>query len=475
MVGEQDARAASGAAHELHGGLDRLGTAVREEASVRIDRHPGDECLGEEPRERLTLHLYEVRQRAFDRIPQRLFDHGMAPAEREHPEPREEVEVTVAVPVEQVRAFGAHVVAVEADRAQHAGHLRVQIALVQRKGFVPALGEQRLHVEGSGIGHNPSFPARRMRSTAPPASTNPCSTYQRTARSSASRARACSSSPARCAPGCRRTPSGWSPYAPARTEASARAAAHWPRTTPHCARSGAPARASAARAAPLVRRCRRASQASCATTCSRRRAHSCGRAHRAGRRARGHARRRRHARHSGRCRRTPGSARSRTRRSCGRSASAPSHPHRPGTSGAPARRAGRARPRAALRARRDTSSACNGRRDGRSERASPRTPDARRRRRRSSRPCSCRRGAGTWRARTARMTFIVPADVDVVEEVGVCGPEAIHGGEVEHRRDLVDAFVERAPRCRMSPAMRSTARPARLSSLRPGSTSARTR
>ena len=80
----------------------------------------------------------------------------MAAAEREHAEPGEEVEVAPAVAVEEVRALGAHVVGVEPDRAQHARHLRVHVALVQRERLVPARLEQRAHVEGAAARSAPA-------------------------------------------------------------------------------------------------------------------------------------------------------------------------------------------------------------------------------------------------------------------------------------------------------------------------------
>ena len=67
------------------------------------------------------------------------------------------------------------------------------------------------------------------------------------------------------------------------------------------------------------------------------------------------------------------------------------------------------------------------------------------------------------------------ADVDVVEEVGVGAPRTgtrRRGGTPSTRRRRPRSSVAGS---RMSPTIRSTARPARLSSLRPGSTSARTR
>ena len=71
----------------------------------------------------------------------------MAAAEREHAEPRKKIEVSLAVTIEQVRALGPHVVAVEPDRAKDPRHLRIEIALVERERLMAALGEQSPNVE----------------------------------------------------------------------------------------------------------------------------------------------------------------------------------------------------------------------------------------------------------------------------------------------------------------------------------------
>ncbi len=234
VVGEQDSRATGRAAGELEHRLDRLGSAVREEASVPVVGHAGDERFGEQPRERWAVHLHEVRQVGVHRILERLLDHGMAPAEGEHAEPGEEVEVRVAGAVEEIRALGPGPLAVEAGRAQHTRHLRVEVPLVQRERFVPSRREQRAEIEAvvrrcrrcgrrrrarrgrsarggvfelasqcrhcarrsrayeSSVSSDRSrsdarLGARRMRS-ARAGLTNPCSRYHRTARTRASRA-----------------------------------------------------------------------------------------------------------------------------------------------------------------------------------------------------------------------------------------------------------------------------------------------
>ncbi len=133
MIGEDDATAAGRATDEFDCGLDRLCAAVREEASVGIVRHPSNQRLGQQAGEGLALHLDEVGKLELHGVAERLFDRRMATTEREHTETREEVEVSRAIAVEEVCAFGAHVVAIEAEGAQDLRHLRIHIALVQRE------------------------------------------------------------------------------------------------------------------------------------------------------------------------------------------------------------------------------------------------------------------------------------------------------------------------------------------------------
>ena len=202
MIGEHDAPAPGRAAGELEHGLHRLGAAVREEAPVGVVRHARNERLGEEPGQGLALHLHEVGKLQRHRVAECLLDHGMTPAEREHTEAGEKVEVSRAIAIEEVRTLGSHVVTVETERAQDLRHLRIDVALVQRERLTPSLFEKSLHIERahylrtlSGAGttsvrrsiSGPSLPASRMR-RAWESFTKPLSRYQRTARVNASRA-----------------------------------------------------------------------------------------------------------------------------------------------------------------------------------------------------------------------------------------------------------------------------------------------
>ncbi len=70
------------------------------------------------------------------------------PAQGKYPKAGKHVEVVVAGVVVQVRAFGARVDLVEADRVQHARQLRVQVPGLQFVTFSAALFDQRGQVEG---------------------------------------------------------------------------------------------------------------------------------------------------------------------------------------------------------------------------------------------------------------------------------------------------------------------------------------
>ena len=78
---------------------------------------------------------------------QRLADDGVVPAEREHPETGEHVEVFVTVGVVEVRALAAGVVLVEPDCVQHARQLWIEELAVQRVTLRPAARHDVSQVE----------------------------------------------------------------------------------------------------------------------------------------------------------------------------------------------------------------------------------------------------------------------------------------------------------------------------------------
>ena len=110
-------------------------------AGVRCEQR-----LGEQAGQRGDAELHGAGRLELERLDQRGADARVVAADVVHPEAAEQVEVAVAVGVEEVRAVGARPGAVEADRAEHAHELRVdrpRPALV----VVAAGGEQSLQVD----------------------------------------------------------------------------------------------------------------------------------------------------------------------------------------------------------------------------------------------------------------------------------------------------------------------------------------
>ncbi len=134
---------------ELQRGLDRLGAAVAEEHPVQA-RRLGQQPLREQPGDRLTVELGPGGEVRVERVVQRLLDHRVAAARREHPESGQEVRVRVSLGVVEVGAVTAHVVLVEPDRVQRARQLRIQVAAVQVVALSPDSGEFRVEVKTHG-------------------------------------------------------------------------------------------------------------------------------------------------------------------------------------------------------------------------------------------------------------------------------------------------------------------------------------
>jgi hypothetical protein len=130
VPGVDDAALAGRAAGELEGGLDRLGAAVAEEDALQPGGL-GQQLLRQQAHDRLAVELGPGGEVHLQRVLQGLLDHRVAAARGEHPEPGQEVGVGVPRRVVQVRALTPHVVLVEADRAQRARQLRVQVLRVQ--------------------------------------------------------------------------------------------------------------------------------------------------------------------------------------------------------------------------------------------------------------------------------------------------------------------------------------------------------
>ena len=140
--------------------------------------HARDQPLGQQAREQRHVQLHEARHLPCSTWSSAPTTVGWLRPQANTPKPLKQVEVAVALGVEQIGALAAHVVDVVAEDPQHADQRRVQMALEQLELVAPALGHQRLQVQRQGFpparswagtraGPSPrgTVPARRQRST----------------------------------------------------------------------------------------------------------------------------------------------------------------------------------------------------------------------------------------------------------------------------------------------------------------------
>ena len=103
---------------------------------------PVHQRLGQQPGQQGAVELDQVGQVGVEGLVEGVLDHRVAPAQGEDPEPREEVEVAVALVVDQVGALAPDVGAVEADGLQDLGQLGVQELLVEVEGLAAVVCQQ---------------------------------------------------------------------------------------------------------------------------------------------------------------------------------------------------------------------------------------------------------------------------------------------------------------------------------------------
>ena len=146
MLAEQDALPAGGGAAELHRRFDRLGAGIAEEQLF----HAGEarqQALGEQAAQQRDVHLHQVRQLGCQGLLQGADHRRMVAPDREDAEAAQQVEIAIALLVVEIGAEAPGVVAVEADGAQHADHLRIQIAVVELVFLRRPFGQELVDVD----------------------------------------------------------------------------------------------------------------------------------------------------------------------------------------------------------------------------------------------------------------------------------------------------------------------------------------
>jgi hypothetical protein len=110
-------KAARGSARELHRALDGLGPAVGAHDGVDRSRGAREQLLGQHPLEQGHAQLRQIGRPGLEHAADGVGDLRVVATHREHPVAAEEIEVAVAVLVDQVGALAVHPAAVEAQRA----------------------------------------------------------------------------------------------------------------------------------------------------------------------------------------------------------------------------------------------------------------------------------------------------------------------------------------------------------------------
>jgi hypothetical protein len=142
MVAVEDPGAPGGVAGELDGRLDRLGPRIGEDDPLDAGMGPGHEFLGQQAGKQGAVQLGQVGKVGVERLVQRVLDAGVAPAQREHAEAGQQVQVPIAMIVDEHGALAAQVEPVEADGLQHLGHLGVHELGVELEVLTSMLLEQ---------------------------------------------------------------------------------------------------------------------------------------------------------------------------------------------------------------------------------------------------------------------------------------------------------------------------------------------
>ena len=131
MFGKEDPRTPRGLAGELDGRLDGLGAGVAEEDPVDVVGTVGDQLLGQQAGQERAIHLDHVREIEFDGLMECGLQRRMTSPEGVHAETRKEVEIPLALGVEEVGPLPPDVEAIESDRLEHPRQLVVQVLLMQ--------------------------------------------------------------------------------------------------------------------------------------------------------------------------------------------------------------------------------------------------------------------------------------------------------------------------------------------------------
>ena len=126
-----DAGTARRGARKLDGAFHGFRTGVDKECFFQM-RHACDKFFCEQAGERRHIELDKTRQVSVEYALERVADDWMIAANRKGAETAQQIEITFAIAVIEIRPFGAAEADVIADGSQHADHLIIEVPAVER-------------------------------------------------------------------------------------------------------------------------------------------------------------------------------------------------------------------------------------------------------------------------------------------------------------------------------------------------------
>ena len=141
----QNALPAGGVARELQRRFDSLCAGVAE-VHLLEPGHMAVEPLSQQPGEQRNVELNHTGHLAVQNLLEGVDHCRVIAAEREDAETAEMVEILTALLVEEVRAFAVRVADIEADGAENADELRIEMPLEERKALSVTAAQQPFQV-----------------------------------------------------------------------------------------------------------------------------------------------------------------------------------------------------------------------------------------------------------------------------------------------------------------------------------------
>ncbi len=147
MVAVEDPASTGRTPGELDGGLGRFGTRVAKGHPLDPGVGPAHQGLGQQSRQDSAVELHQIWEICIQRLMEGVLDDRVAPAQCVDAESRQEIEITVALVVDEIRPLPPHIMTIEANGAEDLDELRVQKPGMQVEAVTSITPQHRVQIE----------------------------------------------------------------------------------------------------------------------------------------------------------------------------------------------------------------------------------------------------------------------------------------------------------------------------------------